>query len=92
METSWPTLRQTEALRAVAAFQEEHGYPATYRELCDALSLSNPSSTYMLLTELEDRGLVRIMRGKNRAVSVTPRGRGWLQIDAARSTSRVNGV
>ena len=73
---SSPTSRQMEALRAVAVFQDEHGYPMSYRDLCDSLGLSSVSSSYKLLTALERKGLVKIMRGRNRAVTVTGMGRG----------------
>lgn len=87
-----PTSRQMEALRAVAVFQDEHGYAVTYRELADMIGVSNVSSAYKLLTALERKGLVKIMRGRNRAVTVTGMGRGWLEIDHAKRNARVIGA
>lgn len=89
---SRPTERQMEALREVAAFHAEHGYPIAYRELCGRLGLSNPSSSYDLVMRLRDKGLVAVGFGANRAVTVTPEGRGWLLVDRARRHARVVGV
>lgn len=73
-----PTDRQLEVLRAMFAYQQLHGMPATVRELADILGIGSTNGVNDHLRALERRGLVRHRKGA---------ARGWLALLPQEGTS-----
>ncbi|MEG1984552.1 MAG: transcriptional repressor LexA [Oscillospiraceae bacterium] len=48
--------------------------PPTVRELCEALNIKSTSQVHKLLHELQDEGLVNIVKGKRRNISIQKSG------------------
>lgn len=69
-----PTRRQREVLQAVHAYHQDHGYPITVRELCNALGLSSTNAVYCHVCLLERKGLVRRDRFRSRTLQLTDAG------------------
>lgn len=65
------TSRQHDALRFVAGYQEAHGgVSPSFDEIAAALGLRAKSSVSMLLTQLEERGWIRRIKRKARAIEL----------------------
>jgi len=64
------TPKQARALRAVIAFQTEHGYPPTFQELRDILGLASNSGPLHFFTVLERKGYIERDPYKARALRV----------------------
>ena len=54
----------------MVAFAEEHGYPPSVREICEAVNLKSTSTVHGHLEQLEKRGLIRRDSTKPRAMEV----------------------
>ncbi len=48
--------------------------PPTVRELCEALGIKSTSQVHKLLHELQDEGLINIVKGKRRNISIQKSG------------------
>jgi repressor LexA len=71
--------RTLDALQAIAAAIYEEGFPPTVRELAVRLGVSSTNGVNEHLQRLTDAGLIlRLGRGRARALSITPRG--WLEV------------
>ena len=68
------TERQLEALRAIVAFQAEHGYAITVRELSAAIGNTSTNSTQGHLRALQRKGLVTWVPARTRTLSLTAAG------------------
>lgn len=64
------TARQQDALRFIARFQAEKGYSPSRREIGAALGLTALASIHRLIMGLVDRGAVRILAKRTRAIEV----------------------
>jgi len=64
------TKRQQDALRFIAGYQQAKGYSPCRREISAALGLGSKASAQRLLVGLEDRGAVRLLRFRDRAIEV----------------------
>jgi repressor LexA len=64
------TARETEILRALVHWMEEHSYPPTIREIGEAVGFSSTRTTYDYLTRLENMGYIRRQRDRSRAIEV----------------------
>ncbi len=53
------TPKQLALLRAMAAFETEHGYPPSFEEMRVATGLASKSGIHRLILALEKQGLVR---------------------------------
>ena len=91
------TSLQSKCLHEVAAYQREHdGVAPSYEELRSALGVKSKSEVHRLLTGLEERGFVRRLKGKVRAIEVlrlpgeAPRAVPPLPIPAPASGNRIS--
>ena len=69
------TVRQADALRAIAAHIDTHGVSPSYDELQRALSLHGKSSINRLVGGLQQRGLIERQGRLARSIVVTALGR-----------------
>lgn len=69
------TERQHETLRTVDAFQREHGYSPTVREIQELTFSSSPSNIHDRLAILRDHGFVTWVAGSPRTLVLTDAGR-----------------
>ena len=53
------------------AFQADHGYPTSVREIGEAVGLKSPSTVHFHLKGLEEKGLITKAEGKTRAITVS---------------------
>lgn len=70
--------RQMDALRHLAAYAAENGYPPTVRELGALLGVTSTNGVVGTLNALERKGLIRRVRRSGRAISLTYAGRSAL--------------
>jgi SOS-response transcriptional repressor LexA len=64
------TPRQLDALRFIARFQAERGFSPSRREIAEGLGLRSKASSARLLTGLAERGAIRTLRCRTRAIEV----------------------
>lgn len=64
------TERQRDILEAIHTHVEDHGYPPSVREICDAVGLRSTSSVHAQLSTLEERGYLRRDPTKPRALEL----------------------
>src|SRR5437763_17006246 len=74
------TRKQLELLRFIHERLKEAGVPPSFDEVKDALDLRSKSGIHRLITALEERGFIRRLRSRARAIVVIklpePVGRG----------------
>lgn len=66
--------RQAEILVILRHARDVQGYMPSLRDLCLALGLRSTSTVHSHLTGLADRGLIRWVRGRNRAIQIVGEG------------------
>jgi repressor LexA len=64
------TPRQNDCWLFLAKYTAEHGYAPSFEEMADALNLASKSSIHRLLGALEERGFIRRLRHRSRAIEV----------------------
>lgn len=64
------TKRQRDILGHIRRFSEEHGYPPSVREICQAVGLTSSSTVHSHLAALEKKGFIRRDPSKPRAIEV----------------------
>ncbi len=64
------TPRQNDCWQFLAKYSKEHGYAPSFEEMADALNLASKSSIHRLLGALEERGFIRRLRRRSRAIEV----------------------
>ncbi|MCL2713836.1 MAG: transcriptional repressor LexA [Alphaproteobacteria bacterium] len=64
------TRKQYELLRFISERVKECGVPPSFEEMKDALDLRSKSGIHRLITALEDRGFIRRLRNRARAIEV----------------------
>ena len=50
--------KQTQILECIHDYLDEHGYPPTVREICEAVDLSSTSTVHGHLSRLEKKGYI----------------------------------
>lgn len=66
-----PTQRGLQLLRFVAGYQRAHGgVSPSLQECADGLGLTGKSNAFRLLVQLEERGLVRRIYNRHRAIEL----------------------
>ncbi len=65
------TNKQQQIYDYIRAFQAEHGYPPSVREIGEAVGLSSPSTVHFHLKGLEEAGVITKAAGKTRAISMS---------------------
>ena len=76
--------RQLDVLQFIYKEVQEHGYPPTVREICNAVQLSSTSTVHGHLSRLEKNGLIQRDPSKPRAIELTTAG---LKAIGAKSTA-----
>ena len=76
--------RQLDVLQFIYKEVQEHGYPPTVREICNAVQLSSTSTVHGHLSRLEKNGLIQRDPSKPRAIELTMAG---LEAIGAKSTA-----
>lgn len=64
------TKRQQDVLKYIKEFIVKKGYPPTVREIGEALGLSSPATTHSHITQLKNKGYIRNIESKNRAIEL----------------------
>lgn len=64
------TARQRQVLLYVNEKLRETGVCPTYREICEDIGIPAPSMAHRIVMRLEERGFVRRLHGKHRALEV----------------------
>ncbi|BFK88876.1 transcriptional repressor LexA [Pseudoflavonifractor sp. DSM 107456] len=62
--------KQQQIYEFIIAFQAEHGYPPSVREIGEEVGLKSPSTVHFHLKGLEGAGLITKAEGKTRAITV----------------------
>lgn len=78
MEEREPTDRQLQVLREIAWYIEAYKYPPTYRDIGQMVGIKTLRGVEVNLRALERKGLIEREKGKQRALSITDKGRGEL--------------
>ena len=95
------TKKQSDLLRFIHERLKESGVPPSFDEMKDALDLRSKSGIHRLILALEERGFIRRLPNRARALEVlrlpesaTPRSGGatWRQIRARRSYREISGA
>lgn len=68
------TPKQQQVYDFIVAFQNEHGYPPSVREIGAYVGLKSPSTVHFHLKGLEKAGLIEKAEGKTRAITVMDAG------------------
>src|SRR3978361_171326 len=66
------TRKQYELLRFISERLRESGVPPSFDEMKDALDLKSKSGIHRLITDLEERGFIRRLPNRARALGVLP--------------------
>ena len=64
------TKRQHDVLRFIRSYTSENGYCPNYDEIMQGIGLKSKSGVNRLVLELEQRGFVRRLAGRSRAIEV----------------------
>jgi repressor LexA len=67
------TRRQNEVLSFLVAHIEAHGFAPSYEELAQALNLGSKSGVHHILRQLDERGHIRRLPGRARAIEIIRR-------------------
>ncbi len=65
------TEKQQQIFDYIVAFQKEHGYPPSVREIGEHVGLKSPSTVHFHLKGLEAAGIITKAEGKTRAITVS---------------------
>lgn len=65
------TQRQHQLLQFIQGYMDKHGVPPSFEEMRDALKLKSKSGIHRLITGLEERGYIRRLPYRARALEVT---------------------
>ena len=64
------TKRQSQILDYIKEYIASHGFPPTIREIGTALGISSPATTHAHLNNLENKGFIKKLETKNRAIEL----------------------
>ena len=64
------TPRQSDCWVFLAKYTEEHGYAPSFEEMANALNVVSKSNIHRLLEALEERGHIRRLRRRSRAIEI----------------------
>jgi SOS-response transcriptional repressor LexA len=64
------THKQRDCLSFIRAYMAEHGICPSYREMREALALKSTSGSARLVLALEERGHIRRLPGRGRAIEI----------------------
>ncbi len=86
------TQRQHELLHFIHRYFNEHGVPPSFEEMRDALKLRSKSGIHRLITGLEERGYIRRLPYRARALEVTRLPANWQGDAGERDAAATNVV
>ena len=69
------SVKQQKVLDFIRAYDQEHGYPPSVRDICAGLSLKSTSTAHGYLERLEKKGLIRRDPSKNRAIELADKNK-----------------
>jgi repressor LexA len=64
------TVRQHETLAFICDYIAEHCYSPTFQEIADGIGLRSKSGVHRLISGLEERGLIRRLHYRERAIMI----------------------
>ncbi len=64
------TQRQSDLLRFIHKHSAEKGIAPTFSEMCDGVGINSKAYIYRLLEGLEERGFIRRLQNRNRAIEI----------------------
>ena len=64
------TPRQNDCWQFLAKYTANHGYAPSFDGMAEALNLSSKSNIHRLLEALEERGHIRRLRRRSRAIEI----------------------
>lgn len=64
------TPRQHECWRFLEAYTRENGYAPSFEEIAKAMNIASKSNIHRLLGALEERGFIRRLRHRQRAIEI----------------------
>ncbi|CUH60272.1 LexA family protein [Thalassobacter stenotrophicus] len=70
------TPRQHEALVFLAAYTKRTGYSPSFGEIAEALELASKSNVHRLIKALEERGYIRRLPNRSRAIEILKKPQG----------------
>lgn len=73
-----PTPRQGALLRSLKRWITEHGYPPSWRDLCELHGCNSTNAISGQLKALETLDFIRRNLATARAIVITPDGEAWL--------------
>jgi repressor LexA len=85
------TQRQHQLLRFIQGYLSNHGVPPSFEEMRDALKLKSKSGIHRLIMGLEERGYIRRLPYRARALEVTKLPANW-QSDAGERDGAASNV
>ena len=71
------TQRQHQLLQFIQGYLSNHGVPPSFEEMRDALKLKSKSGIHRLITGLEERGYIRRLPYRARALEVSRMPANW---------------
>ena len=85
------TKKQKELLNYIQSFQNKNGVTPSYEEMKAALNLKSKSGIHRLIIALEERGFVKRLAHKARALEIIKDGISSLKISGKNKTNLVIG-
>ncbi|MBM6870158.1 transcriptional repressor LexA [Pseudoflavonifractor phocaeensis] len=82
------TPKQQQVYDFIVAFQNQHGYPPSVREIGAQVGLKSPSTVHFHLKGLERAGLIEKAEGKTRAITVVAASGGRAAADTPKAPAR----
>lgn len=64
------TRAQFDLLTFIRGYAEDKGYPPSFDEMCEAMGLASKSGVHRLLVALEERGAIRRLPHRARAIEI----------------------
>ena len=86
------TQRQHQLLQFIQSYSSDHGVPPSFEEMRDALKLKSKSGIHRLITGLEERGYIRRLQYRARALEVIRLPANWRGDAGAPDTGATNVV
>jgi len=74
------TARERECLQLICARLDRDGVAPSFAEMMAGLGLASKSGVHRLISGLEDKGYIRRLRGRERAIDVLKRPEGRVEI------------
>lgn len=80
---------QSKALKFIRSFSLEHGYSPTYSEIAHGVGAKHKSRVHYIVKQLEERGAVRVLPNRKRAIEIVTPGLDFLAGDLRREVDKI---